>query len=216
MEGGGFAIRTCASGNAPRITKGPRAKSQSTSNCLCKVTPLHSPVCCLLSHRSGVWYAGASLLHLLGQEGSSGEGNGAPLQSSCLENPMDGGAWWAAVYGVRQSWKRLKRLSSCRSSSSSSRRGPKVKSVKGLRLYKRKPLGEKLSRPEYYHREDSEHCPSNTMCSFATSLHFLFFPSYFWLIILGTVGLFWFSQSNILTIEHLSALRGQVQLFIIL
>ena len=41
-----------------------------------------------------------------------GEGNGNPLQSSCLENPRDGGAWWAAVYGVaqRQTW--LKRLSS--------------------------------------------------------------------------------------------------------
>ena len=33
-----------------------------------------------------------------------GEGNGNPLQYSCLENPMDGGAWWAAVYGVAQSW----------------------------------------------------------------------------------------------------------------
>ena len=32
-----------------------------------------------------------------------GEGNGTPLQYSCLENPMDGGAWWAAVYGVAQS-----------------------------------------------------------------------------------------------------------------
>ena len=41
-----------------------------------------------------------------------GEGNGTPLQYSCLENPMDGGAWWAAVYGVAQSWTRLKRLSS--------------------------------------------------------------------------------------------------------
>ena len=30
----------------------------------------------------------------------SGEGNGTPLQYSCLENPMDGGAWWAAVHGV--------------------------------------------------------------------------------------------------------------------
>ena len=30
----------------------------------------------------------------------AGEGNGTPLQSSCLENPMDGGAWWAAVHGV--------------------------------------------------------------------------------------------------------------------
>ena len=38
----------------------------------------------------------------------SGEGNGNPVQCSCLENPMDGGAWWAAVYGVAQSWTRLK------------------------------------------------------------------------------------------------------------
>ena len=36
-----------------------------------------------------------------------GEGNGNPLQGSCLENPSDGGAWWAAVYGVTQSWTRL-------------------------------------------------------------------------------------------------------------
>ena len=36
-----------------------------------------------------------------------GEGNGNPLQCSCLENPMDGGAWWAAVYGVAESWTRL-------------------------------------------------------------------------------------------------------------
>ena len=44
-----------------------------------------------------------------------GEGNGN--QCSCLENPRDGGAWWAAVYGVAQSWTRLKLLSSSRSSS---------------------------------------------------------------------------------------------------
>ena len=37
-----------------------------------------------------------------------GEGNGNPLQCSSLENPRDGGAWWAAVYGVAQSWTRLK------------------------------------------------------------------------------------------------------------
>ena len=37
----------------------------------------------------------------------SGEGNGNPLQYSCLENPMDGGAWWAAVRGVAKSWIRL-------------------------------------------------------------------------------------------------------------
>ena len=41
-----------------------------------------------------------------------GEENGNPLQCSCLENPRDGGAWWAAVYGVAQSWTRLKRFSS--------------------------------------------------------------------------------------------------------
>ena len=36
-----------------------------------------------------------------------GEGSGTPLQYSCLENPMDGGAWWAAVHGVAKSWTRL-------------------------------------------------------------------------------------------------------------
>ena len=46
-----------------------------------------------------------------------GEGNGNPLQCSCLENPGDGGAWWAAVYGVAQSRTWLKRLSSNSSSS---------------------------------------------------------------------------------------------------
>ena len=45
-----------------------------------------------------------------------GEGNGNPLQCSCLENPRDGGAWWAAAYGVAQSRTRLKRLSSSSSS----------------------------------------------------------------------------------------------------
>ena len=45
-----------------------------------------------------------------------GEGNGNPLQCSCLENPRDGGAWWAAVYGFAQSRTWLKRLSSSSSS----------------------------------------------------------------------------------------------------
>ena len=47
-----------------------------------------------------------------------GEGNGNPLQCSCLENPRDGGAWLASVYGVVQSRTRLKRLSSSSSKSS--------------------------------------------------------------------------------------------------
>ena len=45
-----------------------------------------------------------------------GEGNGNPLQCSCLENPRDGGTWWASIYGVAQSRTRLKRLSSSSSS----------------------------------------------------------------------------------------------------
>ena len=56
------------------------------------------------SHR--VWHDWATSLSCIG------EGNGSPLQRSCLENPRDGGAWWAAVYGVAQSRTRLKRLSS--------------------------------------------------------------------------------------------------------
>ena len=47
----------------------------------------------------------------------TGEGNGNPLQCSCLENPRDGGSWWAAVYGVAESWTQLKQLSSSSSSS---------------------------------------------------------------------------------------------------
>ena len=47
----------------------------------------------------------------------SGVGNGNPLHCSCLENPRDGGAWWAAVCGIAQSRTRLKRLSSSSSSS---------------------------------------------------------------------------------------------------
>ena len=46
-----------------------------------------------------------------------GGGNGNPLQCSCLENPRDRGAWWAAIYGVTQSRTRLKRLSSSSSNS---------------------------------------------------------------------------------------------------
>ena len=46
-----------------------------------------------------------------------GEGNGNPLQCSCLKNPRDGGAWWAAVYRVVPSGTQLKQLSSSSSSS---------------------------------------------------------------------------------------------------
>ena len=49
------------------------------------------------------------------------EGNGNPLQCSCLENPRDGGAWWAAVSGVTQSRTRLQQLSSSNSRLSQAR-----------------------------------------------------------------------------------------------
>ena len=47
----------------------------------------------------------------------AGEGNGTPFQCSCLEIPMDGGAWWAAVYAAAQHQTQLKQLSSSSSSS---------------------------------------------------------------------------------------------------
>ena len=49
---------------------------------------------------------------VLGLGRALGRGHGNPLQHSCLENPMDRGAWWATVHGVTQSWTQLKQLSS--------------------------------------------------------------------------------------------------------
>ena len=71
-----------------------------------------------------------------------GEGNGNPLQCSCLENPRDGGAWWAAVYGVAQSQTRLKRLSS--SSSSQCRRYRSHSSIPGKGILPREGNGNPL------------------------------------------------------------------------
>src|SRR5574339_338842 len=62
-----------------------------------------------------------------------GEGNGNPLQCSCLENPRDGGAWWAAICGGAQGRTRLKQLSSSSSSSSScSKNDPECTVVGGV------------------------------------------------------------------------------------
>ena len=62
------------------------------------------------------------------------EGNGNPLQCSCLEKPRDGRAWWAAVYGVAQSRTRLKRRSSSSSSSDEECEMPVRKMVRGMDL----------------------------------------------------------------------------------
>ena len=56
----------------------------------------------------GVGHDTTERLHFHFSLSCIGEGNGKPLQFSCLENPRDGGAWWAAVYGVAQSRTRLK------------------------------------------------------------------------------------------------------------
>ena len=75
----------------------------------------------------GAWWAAVhrvaqshTRLKRLSMHACIGEGNGNPLQYSCLENPRDRGAWWAAIYGVALSQTRLKQLSSSSSSSSSS------------------------------------------------------------------------------------------------
>ena len=68
-----------------------------------------------------------------------GEGNGSPLQCSCLENSRDGGAWWTAVSGVAQSQTRLKRLSSS-SSSSSTTESPAFSNISRFPLVLNLPL----------------------------------------------------------------------------
>ena len=52
-------------------------------------------------------YNAGDLSSIPGSGRSPGEGNGNPLQYSCLENPMDGASWWATVHGVAKSWTRL-------------------------------------------------------------------------------------------------------------
>ena len=61
-----------------------------------------------------------------------GAGNGNPFQCSCLENPRDGGAWWAAIYGVAETRKRLKQLSSSSSISHLILKKKQADSIKSL------------------------------------------------------------------------------------
>ena len=80
----------------------PRQGSLSSAGEECGSQRLMGPSQCCVSPEAKVQGS-------LGQ--CSGKGNGTPLRHSCLENPVDGGAWWAAVHGVTQSRTRLKRLS---------------------------------------------------------------------------------------------------------
>ena len=57
----------------------------------------------MVKHLSAMWYPGL----IPGMGRSPEEGNGNPLHYSCLENSMDGGAWWATDHGVAKSWTRL-------------------------------------------------------------------------------------------------------------
>ena len=94
----------------------PVCCSMSSSNC-CFLTYIH------VSQEAGkvIWYSHLlknfpqfDVIHIVKSFGvvNKGEGNGNPLQCSCLENPRNQGAWWAAVYGVTQSRTQLKRLNS--------------------------------------------------------------------------------------------------------
>ena len=75
----------------------------------------------------------------------TGEGNGNPLQCSCLENPRDGEAWWAAIYGVAQSRTRLKWLSSSSSSSNMIQKDKWTDYCKSHPLSREKPTNQPVS-----------------------------------------------------------------------
>ena len=89
------------------LDSGLQAASESSDKNKHMITAVSGNVHMNLAKKSSI-----IATYLLCPHRSFGEGNGNPLQCSCLENPRDGGAWWAAVYGVAQSWTRLKRLSS--------------------------------------------------------------------------------------------------------
>ena len=82
------------------VVRFPRAREEQRKPSPSSVLFLLSPIMCL---RSGILASFFFHSHFI----EIGEGNGTPLQYSCLENPMDGAAWWAAVHGVAKSRTRL-------------------------------------------------------------------------------------------------------------
>ena len=98
-------IVTCGEGHMIWVTTGTR-KMKDASNRF----DLSSQACGSVVKTPPANAGDVGWIPRLGR--SPGEGNGNPLQYSCLENPRDGGAWWAAIYRVAQSWTRLNWLSS--------------------------------------------------------------------------------------------------------
>ena len=93
-----------------KIQKVPKSKTWNYLNSIYLVSAMISKVVLVVkklpANAGGIRDIG--LIPGLGK--SLGGGHGNPLQYSCLENPMDRGAWWAIVHGVRKSWRRLKQL----------------------------------------------------------------------------------------------------------
>ena len=91
-----------------------RATSRSPWSLLagCSSLCLSVYMCVTVFSVEGIWKRVGSIELICSDTQIVGEGNGNPLQCSCLENPRDGGAWCVTVYGVTQSWTRLKWLSS--------------------------------------------------------------------------------------------------------
>ena len=100
-------------------------------------------------------------LHFRFSLSCTGERNGNPLQYSCLENPRDGGAWWATAYGVSQSQTWLMQLSS-----SSSKESTKVSTILGWAHSSRKLLLKSLNQ-DFPGRPvvKNLHCRAGNMCS---------------------------------------------------
>ena len=120
-----FGAPTQSRHQCMRATWSVRAQSHDqrlsvTDHCLINMWSVHDEPCdqCPISHgRSRTWLSDFTFTFHFSLS-CIGEGNGNPLQCSCMENLRDGGAWWAAVNGVTQSRTRLKRLSSSSNSSS--------------------------------------------------------------------------------------------------
>ena len=100
---------TQGGGCSARRTWGPGAPLQPECSCTSDLTSSFPRGGLSLTGSDGRESAcnAGDLGSILGSGRSPGEGNGNPFQYSCLENPMDGGAWWAAVHGVAESRTRL-------------------------------------------------------------------------------------------------------------